>query len=146
MGRIGFPAAVIEIPLAHLLRPHRQPLGDPAHDLLHHQHPLRPAESPERRVGGDICPRHPPLEAHVRDVVSVVQMEQRPIIHRHGKIQRPPSIGNKVHFRCRDHSRGAVTDLVLREKRMPFPGHLHVHIPIKLHPHRPAGDLGGKHT
>lgn len=53
--------------------------GHITNPALSHHHPLRPTKTPERSVGRQIGLAHIASAMNVRDVITVVHMEERPL-------------------------------------------------------------------
>ena len=101
MRRVGLAFAAIQISLAHHLRRQAEPPRNAVKNFLDDQHALRPAEPAKGRVRRQIGLGHLPAEFHRRDVIGVVQMEQRAVRHRLRQIHAPSRRWN------RDASRAA---------------------------------------
>ena len=135
---VGLARAVIKVALAHDLRRQAELARDAVDDLLDDDHALRPAETAERRVRRYVGLSHPAAEIHRRDVVGVVEVEQRAVVDRRGQVQRPAAVRHQRHLRGEQAAVAVITNRKAGMKRMPFAGQLHVEVAVELHAHRPA--------
>ena len=92
MCRVGCAAPVIQIFRAHNLGRQPKLTRNAIDDFFNRQHSLRSAKSTERSVGREIRFRDESFELNVRNVITVIEMKDRPIGHRARKIERPTAV------------------------------------------------------
>ena len=81
-----------------------------------------------------------PAEFDVRNVISVIEMENGAIGHGARQIERPAAIGKEFDFRRLQHSIvGRIRPRNFAEKRMTFPGDHHVLVAIQSNPNFATG-------
>ena len=115
----------------------REPGGarDAVDDFFDDQHPLRSAEAAKGGVRREIGFRDPTAEFDVRNVVGVIEMEDRAVRHRARKIERPAAIGKELDLRREQQPVAVEADLEFPEERMAFAGDHHVLIAIEADAH-----------
>jgi hypothetical protein len=86
VGAVGLASAVVEVALAHHFRRQPEPARDAVDDLLDDNHALRSTKATERGVRSHVGLCHPPAEMHRRDVVGVVEVEERAVVDRRREV------------------------------------------------------------
>ena len=140
----GALPGLVEVAAAQLSRVDAKQRRAPAEDVLDHQHPLRAAEPPERRLRGLVGLGDPPVHPHVRDPVRVVDVTQRAGQHRLGEVQAPAAVGGECGVQRLQSPVVVEADPPVRVEAVPLAGHGQVLRAGQPHPHRAAGERGAE--
>ena len=139
VGRVRLPVAVVEVALADDLRRQAEGAGDAVHDVLDDQHPLRTAETAESGVGDHVSLHRAAGKMDVRQVVGVIQMEQRAVGDGRGEVQGPAAVGEQLDPERVESAVVVETHPPTGLERVALAGERHVLVAVQADAHGPAG-------
>ena len=134
----------IEISFPHDVAGQAEDLGHPGHGVFDEEHPLGAAEAAKRRVADDVGLADAAAQLDVLDVVTVVEVEQGPVVNALAQIKGEAGVGVDVSTQGGDEAGVVEADLKLPPKRVSLAGQGHVDVPVPHEAHRLLQTHGGQ--